>query len=218
MTKRGKFITLEGIEGAGKSTQLAVARACLEGQGIPVVTTREPGGSSVAERMRGLLLDRANRGMAPDAELLLMFAARAEHLNKTIHPALEQGIWVLCDRFTDATFAYQGAGRGVPRERVQLLETLVQGPLRPDLTLLFDLPVTVGLERAGRRSAADRFESETVHFFERVRSAYLSRAEKDPGRIRVIDAAAPPELVSDRVSALVTEFVRSLEQGSPLAR
>lgn len=206
MTKRGKFITLEGIEGAGKSTQLSIVRACLEDRGIPVVTTREPGGAPIAELVRELLLDKANGGMAEDAELLLMFAARAEHVHKTILPALRRGAWVVCDRFTDATYAYQGGGRGLDPVRIGLLEEFVQGDLRPDLTLLFDLPVALGLDRAGRRSAPDRFESEAVRFFEQVRSAYLARAREEPVRVKLVDARQTEDKVSEAVSFLVTEL------------
>lgn len=206
-SERGKLITLEGIEGAGKSTQLAVARRCLEGRGIDVLATREPGGSPIGERIRALLLDTACEGMATDTELLLMFAARAEHIAQKILPALEQGIWVLCDRFTDATYAYQGGGRGVARERIALLEDYVQGPLRPDLTLLFDLPVALGLARAGKRSAADRFESETTPFFEDVRTAYMRIAEAHPDRVEVIETDAGLEQVSDRVQRRIAAFL-----------
>lgn len=203
---RGRFITLEGIEGAGKSTQIEAVRACLEERDIPLVVTREPGGTPIAERIREVLLDPACRGMSTDAELLLMFAARAEHLAHKIRPSLDQGAWVVCDRFTDATYAYQGGGRGVGIERIALLEEYVQGALRPDLTLLFDLPADQGLARAGRRSAPDRFESETIRFFDGVRAAYLDLAERYPGRIRTIDASSPVDEVSARVRHLVAEF------------
>jgi dTMP kinase len=209
-TQRGKFITLEGVEGAGKSTQLEALRAWLHGRQIPVQATREPGGSPVAERIRGVLLDRANSGMAADAELLLMFAARAEHLAKTIRPALEAGVWVLCDRFTDATYAYQGGGRGVSRRRIALLEDLVQGDLRPDLTLLFDLPVAAGLARARVRSDPDRFEAEAVRFFEAVRAEYLAIAAREPERVRVIDAQGDPVKVTGMVQAELQQFLAGL--------
>jgi dTMP kinase len=212
MAARGRFITLEGIEGAGKSTQIAAVRACLQARGLRVVTTREPGGAPIAERMRELLLDPECRGMASDAELLLMFAARAEHIDKTIRPALEQGAWVVCDRFTDATYAYQGGGRGLDAGRIALLEGFVQGPLRPHLTLLLDLPVALGLGRAGRRSSPDRFESETVRFFEQVRSAYLARAQAEPARMRVIDAGAPVHRVTEQVVAVVDAFALAIDR------
>lgn len=207
MTSRGRFITLEGIEGAGKTTQLEAVRTCLADRGIPVIVTREPGGSPIAERIREVLLDPACRGMAEDAELLLMFAARAEHLTRKIRPALERGTWVVCDRFTDATYAYQGGGRGIDVRRISLLEDYVQGSMRPDLTLLFDLPVREGLARAGRRSAPDRFESETLSFFEGVRAAYLGLAVRYPRRICILDASAPEPDVSIRACQLVTEFI-----------
>jgi len=207
MTERGRFITLEGIEGAGKSTQLAVIQDCLEERGIAVLATREPGGSPIGERIRTLLLDSACKGMATDAELLLMFSARAEHIAKKIRPALQQGIWVLCDRFTDATYAYQGGGRGVDPARIALLEDYVQGALRPDLTLLFDLPVAMGLERAGKRAAPDRFESETARFFDNVRAAYLATAESQPRRVRIIDAAAGLHQVCAQTRSKVLAFI-----------
>lgn len=207
--ERGRFITLEGIEGAGKSTHIAHLAALLAASGIQVVTTREPGGSPVAERIRGLLIDSENTGMDETAELLLMFAARAEHLAKTIRPALESGIWVLCDRFTDATYAYQGGGRGLDPARIALLETLVQGELRPDLTLLFDLPPDLGLARARGRGAADRFESETPGFFEAVRAVYLERAHANPGRYRLIDAAALLPVVSAQANGEVRAFIEA---------
>jgi dTMP kinase len=207
--ERGRFITLEGIEGAGKSTHIAHLSAFLSASGIQVVTTREPGGSPVAERIRGLLIDPENTGMDETAELLLMFAARAEHLAKTIRPALASGIWVLCDRFTDATYAYQGGGRGLDPARIALLETLVQGELRPDLTLLFDLPPELGLARARRRGAADRFESETSGFFEAVRAVYLERAHANPGRYRLIDAAALLPVVSAQANREIGAFIQA---------
>jgi len=188
---RGKFITLEGGEGAGKSSNLAFIRARLEAAGRKVLVTREPGGTPLAEAIRTLLLSPEHQGMSADCELLLMFAARAEHLVRVIIPALDAGQWVLCDRFTDATYAYQGGGRGVAVERIAQLEAWVQGPLRPDLTLLLDLPVEAGLQRADARGERDRFEQEEEAFFERVRAGYLDRARADPSRFRVIDAAAP---------------------------
>jgi dTMP kinase len=201
---QGQFITLEGIEGAGKTTQRDAVAGCLRDAGLGVLVTREPGGSEIAERIRGLLLDPANTGMHGDTELLLMFAARAEHLNRRILPALAAGTWVVCDRFTDATYAYQGGGRGVPEARIAALEQLVQGERRPDLTLLFDLPVPVGLARARGRSAPDRFESEQVQFFERVRETYLARAAAEPERMVVIEAHRQPEAVAADSIAAVT--------------
>lgn len=222
---RGRFITLEGIEGAGKSTHLAALARGLAARGIPLITTREPGGAPIAERMRALLLDPANAGLDDTAELLLMFAARAEHLAKTIRPALESGTWVICDRFTDATYAYQGGGRGLDAERIATLETLVQGTLRPDLTLLLDLPPEIGLARARRRGleraaaegdavGADRFEVETLDFFEGARAVYLARAAACPERYRVIDATAPLAAVS----AALTQALATLIEGAAGAR
>lgn len=203
---RGCLVTLEGIEGAGKSTQLAVVCECLEARGVSVVRTREPGGVAIAERIRALLLDPTNQGMAADAELLLLFAARAEHLQRRIRPAMAAGAWVVSDRFTDATYAYQGGGRGVDGSRIAALEALIQGSLRPDLTLLLDLPAAQGLRRARQRSAADRFEAETLEFFERVRQAYLERAALEPGRVYRIDARDDPMTVSERVRSIVDDF------------
>ncbi|CAD7851366.1 MAG: Thymidylate kinase (EC 2.7.4.9) [Olavius algarvensis Gamma 1 endosymbiont] len=211
MKRKGRFITLEGIEGAGKTTQLAVVRRCLEARGIGVLTTREPGGSPIGEGIRELLLDPAGEGMAADTEVLLLFAARAEHIARKIRPALAHGTWVLCDRFTDATYAYQGGGRGVDPERIAVLEDYVQGPLRPDLTLLFDLPAAEGLARAGKRSAPDRFESEAEPFFEGIRARYSAIAESHSQRVRLIAADAPVEQVSDQVRRQVAAFLDSID-------
>ena len=174
----GKFITVEGIEGVGKTTNIEFILQQLRGLGKDVVVTREPGGTPLGEAIRGLLLDPEYTGMSPDCELQLMFAARAEHLARVIKPAMEAGQWVLCDRFTDATWAYQGGGRGLDAGKIARLEDLVQGDFRPDLTLLLDVPVEIGLERAGKRGKLDRFEQETVDFFERVRQAYLDMARQ----------------------------------------
>ena len=187
----GKFITVEGIEGAGKSSNLSFIQRLLEAAGKQVVFTREPGGTPLGEEVRGLLLGHKHTGMADDSELLLMFGARAEHLASVISPALEGGKWVLCDRFTDASYAYQGGGRGIAWDRIRVLEQWVQGELRPDLTLLLDLPVDMGLERAGKRSEPDRFEREKDAFFDRVRDAYLQIAVDEPERVRVVDASLP---------------------------
>ncbi len=207
MKERGAFITLEGIEGAGKSTAMARVTRLLEAAGHSPLTTREPGGTPLGEELRALLLDHRHHGMTTEAELLLMFAARAEHLGQKILPALASGRWVVCDRFTDATYAYQGGGRGVPAERIRTLEQWVQGDLRPDLTLLLDLPPETGLDRAGRRSAPDRFEREQRPFFERVRQAYLERAAAEPDRFRVIDASRPLEAVERQVTQAVEAFL-----------
>jgi len=184
------FITLEGPEGAGKSTQLPPLAEYLRAAGKTVIETREPGGTALGEAIRALLLDPAQSALQPDAELLLIFAARAQHICDIIRPALARGDWVLCDRFTDASYAYQGGGRGIEISRIAILEQWVQANLRPDLTLILDLPVALGLQRAGRRGAADRFEREAQAFFERVRAAYLQQAEAAPERYRVIDASA----------------------------
>ncbi|GAB6041903.1 dTMP kinase [Endothiovibrio diazotrophicus] len=201
----GRFITIEGTEGGGKSTQMAHVERYLKGRGVEVVLTREPGGTELGEALRELLLGHRHDGMSSDAELLMMFAARAQHLEKVIRPALAEGKWVLCDRFTDASFAYQGGGRGIPFEHIAALEQWVQGDFRPDLVLLFDLPVEVGLARAGARGAADRFEKEQAEFFERVRAAYLERAGAAPERYRIIDASRTIEEVSARVEGALAE-------------
>lgn len=207
LSMRGRLITLEGIEGAGKTTQLATVRETLAAHGIRVRATREPGGADLAERLRALLLDPANRGMGADTELLLMFAARADHLEHTIRPALASGAWVVSDRFIDASYAYQGGGRGIEPARIALLERFVLGEQHPDLTLLFDLPVETALSRMRQRGAPDRFESETQAFFARVRAAYLERAARFPERFRVIDAAPPADEVARAVAAtLRAEF------------
>ena len=206
---RGQFITLEGIEGAGKSTMMDRVAEWLDRHDRRVVRTREPGGTELAERIRDILLDRHNRDLAGLTELLLMFAARAQHLEQLIRPALARGETVLCDRFTDATWAYQGGGRGLPQAQIAGLEQLVHGDLQPDLTLLLDLPVDIGLGRASRRSASDRFESESVAFFERVRKTYLDRAAANPGRFAVIDATPPPGVVWARIEAVLQERLGS---------
>ncbi|MCC8988600.1 MAG: dTMP kinase [Candidatus Contendobacter sp.] len=204
------FITIEGSEGAGKTTQLTFMRDFLERAGYPVTLTREPGGTLLGEELRALLLGHRDDGMALKTETLLMFAARAEHLERVIRPALAAGHWVLCDRFTDATYAYQGGGRGLPMAQIAVLEEWVQGDLRPDLTLLLDLPVAVGRARAGKRSPADRFERETVEFFERVRVAYRDRAQQHPDRYRIVDAAPPIAIVRAQVEKLLAQW---LERG-----
>ncbi|MAL92127.1 MAG: dTMP kinase [Pseudomonas sp.] len=204
---KGLFVTLEGPEGAGKSTNREYLADRLRARGLDVVLTREPGGTPLAERIRDLLLTPADEPMAVDTELLLVFAARAQHLAQVIRPALARGAVVLWDRFTDATYAYQGGGRGLPLERIAQLETFVQGDLRPDLTLIFDLPVEVGLARAAARGRLDRFEQEGIRFFEAVRSAYLQRAEAAPSRYRVLDAGQPLSAVQRDVEALIPELL-----------
>jgi dTMP kinase len=200
-TSKGLFITLEGIEGVGKSTHAGFIRTALEQAGRRVCQTREPGGTALGEEIRSLLLHGRELAINDKTELLLIFAARAQHLEEVIRPALARGEVVLCDRFTDATYAYQGGGRGIPRDHIAELESYVQGDQRPDHTLLFDAPVATGLERAGGRSAADRFEAEAVQFFEQVRRAYLDLAADQPGRIHVIDAGQSLQQVQDAVMA-----------------
>jgi len=185
---QGKFITLEGIDGAGKSTQLAWIVELLQHAGLHTVLTREPGGTPLGEQLRALLLNKSMT-MHPETEALLMFAARREHLDKVILPALVQGQWVISDRFTDASFAYQGGGRGLDTAKLEVLEHWVQGVLQPDLTLYFDVPVEVGQQRVSQIKDADRFEKEQAGFFQRVRAAYLERARQFPGRIKIIDSS-----------------------------
>lgn len=189
ITSTGYFITVEGIEGVGKSTHLALIERHLRDAGCEVVMTREPGGTALGEAIRGLLLGHQFDGMASDTELMLMFAARAEHLDKVIIPAVKRGAWVVSDRFTDATYAYQGGGRGLDAARIAALESFVQGDVRPDATLLLDAPVELALGRAAQRGAQDRFEKEQANFFSRVRQVYLDRARREPARFRIIDAA-----------------------------
>lgn len=206
--KRGRFITLEGGEGAGKSTQLQTVAACLTAAGIPFLTTREPGGTPRAEAIRGLLLSPGEREpMASETELLLMFAARAQHVKQRIEPALAAGTWVLCDRFTDATRAYQGGGRGLDLSQIEALAAWVHGDCWPDLTLLLDVPAAQGLARAEKRSAKDRIEQEALAFFERVRAHYLALAAAEPTRFRVIDAASAEAAVTAQVMAAMTAFL-----------
>lgn len=205
----GRLVTVDGGEGAGKTTQMESIREYLERRGYRVVMTREPGGTSLGEEIRALLLGHRDGGMTLAAETLLMFAARAEHLERVIRPALAAGYWVLCDRFTDATYAYQGGGRGLPLERIAVLEDWVQGELRPDLTLLLNVPVATGLMRAGRRGVADRFEREDVVFFERVRAIYLERAAREPDRYRIVDASQSVEAVRAEVETVLAKWLES---------
>lgn len=202
----GRFVTFEGIEGVGKTTQVLRLAHALGVRGIAHVVTREPGGTPLAESIRELVLRARDETLPPAAELLLMFAARAVHLHNHIEPHLQAGRWVVCDRFTDATYAYQGAGRGMSARDIGALETLVQGPRRPDLTLLLDVPVVVGLERSRRRDAGkprDRFEQERAGFFERVRDGYLARAHAEPQRIAVIDASGAEDDVGAQILAVL---------------
>ena len=207
---RGKFISLEGGEGAGKSTLLAGLRGALARRGIDVVQTREPGGTALGEAVRAIVLDPALHGMAAEAELLLMFASRAQLVREIIEPTLRAGQWVLCDRFADASYAYQGAGRGQPTARIVELERWACAGLQPDLTLLLDLPVALGRERIAGRGGADRIEVEAGAFFERVRAAYRARAVAEPGRFCVLDASQSPDVVLRAAlaatSALAAEY------------
>ena len=200
---RGKFLTIEGTEGVGKSTNLAFVRDWLQAKGIEVVVTREPGGTPLAEEVRSLLLAKRDEPVNETAELLLVFAARAQHIAQVIQPALARGAWVLSDRFTDATFAYQGGGRGLSTETITQLEQLVQGDLRPDLTLILDIDVELGLNRARQRGELDRFESETMAFFERVRSAYRMRVEQAPSRYALVDAGQELAAVQANISLVL---------------
>ena len=207
-TIRGRFLTIEGIEGVGKTTQVARLSKDLAERGIAHVVTREPGGTPLAERIRDLVLNARDEALPPVAELLLMFAARATHLANHIEPNLRAGKWVVCDRFTDATYAYQGGGRGMDPNHIRQLETLVQGSRRPDLTVLLDAPVEQAMQRARQRNAgaaADRFESERTDFFERVRHAYRTRAAAEPDRIAVIDAGQS----ADRVAAGIIDELKA---------
>ncbi len=204
---RGLFITLEGGEGAGKTTSLAFIEAWLRQAGHNPLLTREPGGTETGERIREVLLHSRELAITPETEMLLMFAARAEHLHRVIRPAIERGRIVVCDRFTDATYAYQGGGRGIPEERIAEIERWVQGDLRPDLTLLLDIPVDMGLERANSRSQPDRFERENREFFEKVRAAYLACATRAPSRIRVVDASQSREAVLRDIGNILNEVV-----------
>lgn len=203
----GLFITLEGPEGAGKSTNLHYLAEQLRAAGCEPLLTREPGGTPVAEEIRSVLLSQHSERMDDDAELLLVFAARAQHLNSLIRPQLSAGKVVISDRFTDATYAYQGGGRGIDAARIATLEDWVQGSLRPDLTLIFDLPVEVGMARAQARSALDRFEQEHVDFFQAVRSAYLQRAAANPERYRVIDASVELAAVQSQLDSVISEIL-----------
>ncbi|HXH55412.1 MAG TPA: dTMP kinase [Gammaproteobacteria bacterium] len=202
------FITFEGIEGVGKTTYLKWMAKQLQQAGIPVLTTREPGGTPMGEEIRDILLAHRHERVAPLTELLLMFAARAQHVDTVIHPALEHGNWVLCDRFVDATYAYQGGGRGVETDLISKLEKLVLGDFKSDLTLLFDAPTDVGLSRIkGRDRVQDRFEQEKLDFFERVRLAYKARADADPLRHKIIDASKTISEVQKALLEMITHLI-----------
>lgn len=203
----GCLITVEGIEGVGKSSNLKFIKDYLEASALPVLHTREPGGTPFAEQIRNLLVQVQTEVVLPESELLLIFAARAQHVAHVIKPALRQGKWVLCDRFTDASYAYQGGGRGIARRHIEMLETWLVGKLRPDLTLVLDAPVKVALQRARNRAKLDRFESETVQFFERARKVYLNRALLRPSRYKVIDASKSPRMVQQQIKAALQQFL-----------
>lgn len=208
MTERGRFITIDGGEGVGKSTNRVFLAAQLRARGITLVETREPGGTPLAERIRTLLLDPGSEAPVPLAELLLIFAARAQHLARCIEPELARGNWVLCDRFTDATFAYQGHGRELDLDTISALEALVQGDRQPDLTVILDVDPEIGLTRAVERGELDRFERESLPFFQRVRAGYLRRADEVPERYRVIDAGQPLAVVQRDLMAVVEALTR----------
>ena len=203
---QGKFITLEGIDGAGKSTQLAWIIELLQRAGLVAIVSREPGGTPLGEQLRALVLDNAMT-MHPETEALLMFAARREHLDKLILPALAHGQWVVSDRFTDASFAYQGGGRGLDRDKLATLERWTQGVLQPDLTLYFDVPVELGQQRVRQIKVVDRFEKEKTEFFQRVRAAYLDRAKQFPERIKIVDGSQPVTVVKAAVERILLDML-----------
>jgi len=203
----GKFITVEGIEGVGKSTNVVFLREAIEKRGIEVLTTREPGGTPMAERIREMLIEHGDEPVPDITELLLMFASRSLHVNNVIQPALAAGTWVICDRFTDASRAYQGGGRGFPQTDINRLAEWVHGDLRPDLTILLDAPVATGMHRAGRRGSPDRIEIERADFFERVRECYLSLAEAEPERFVVVDASVDMDTVRAAIASIVDRII-----------
>ena len=205
--KPGKFITIEGIEGVGKSTNMAALVECISAAGHKVLTTREPGGTPFAEDIRDILMNRSDEPLPEVAELLMIFAARSLNVNNVILPALEAGTWVVCDRFTDSSRAYQGGGRGLPMETIDRLADWVHGDTWPDLTILLDAPVDVGMARAGNRSAPDRFEQERHDFFERVRACYLQIAANEPERFVVIDTTRSIEEVRDDIAAIIDQLL-----------
>ncbi len=207
-TMTAKFITIEGTEGVGKSTNIAVIENFLTTKNIPFILTREPGGTPMAEEIRRVLLTPREELVDENAELLLMFAARAQHLSQKIKPTLAQGIWVICDRFTDATYAYQGGGRGVSLEKIEQLENFVQADLRPDATIILDAPVEIGLKRAASRGKLDRFETEKLHFFEKVRKVYLQRAKNSPSQYHIIDAWQSMEVVKAEVENVMAKLTQ----------
>ena len=205
--KKGLFITLEGIEGAGKSTAVDFIEDFLTKEGHDVIKTREPGGTVIGEQIREILLKNENYTLTYDTELLLAFSARAQHIQEVILPALSSGKIILCDRFTDASYAYQGGGRGIDASRINLLEKWVQGDLRPNLTLLFDLDVSIGMQRTKKRSDADRFEQEEINFFEKIRNTYLERAKNEPQRFRIINSASSLKSVKEQIITILKDFL-----------
>ena len=210
---RGKFLTIEGTEGVGKTTNIEYIKQWLDTNHISFVSTREPGGTPLAEEIRELLLANREEKVCSKAELLMMFAGRAQHIDQVIEPQLAAGNWVLCDRFTDATYAYQGAGREMGNELIASLETMVHASMRPDLTLVLDVPVELGLERAGKRSEPDRFELEKTDFFNRVRNAYLSMAQQNPQRYKIIDASKTLEFVQQQIAYTLNNFLTTDHNG-----
>ena len=208
VAEQGKFITVEGQDGAGKSTNIEIIEAVLQQHNIEYVHTREPGGTELGEKLRALLLNDSDAMIGDTAELLIIFAARAQHLDEVIKPALAAGKWVLCDRFTDATYAYQGGGRGLDVKTISALETLVQGDLRPDLTVLLDVPVSVGEERADNRGEPDRFEQQQQSFKQRVRAGYLARAKEEPARFSIVDASLALAQVQAQVEQVLVDYIQ----------
>ncbi len=204
--KQGRFITLEGCEGVGKSTNLRFVEALLTERQIETYVTREPGGTELADSIRHMLLTKHHESITPEAELLLMFAARSQHIHHRILPALQRGTWVVCDRFTDSTYGYQGGGRCMDMQTIAWLEQTVQRDLRPDLTLLLDAPVETGMRRARNRGLLDRFESEELDFFQRVREVFLKRAQRDPNRYAIIDAALPLPEVQGQIRKAIDDL------------
>jgi dTMP kinase len=211
MSLRGKFITIEGVEGVGKTTNIAFIKDWLTQNNIPYLTSREPGGTPIAEEIRQILLNPRDEAVCNKTELLLMFAARAQHLEEVILPQLNNGNWVLCDRFTDATYAYQGAGRNMDSQLISQLESMIQGTLRPDLTLILDIPPKEGLKRANQRGSLDRFEQEKIEFFERVRECYQLIAKRDPKRCVVIDASLSLSKVQVCIKEALETFYNDLQ-------
>ena len=203
---RGKFITLEGSEGVGKTTSLNYIKRHIESQGHTVLTTREPGGTPLAEEIRDLLLNKRDEKVEEDTELLLMFAARCQHVSQVIEPALARGNWVICDRFVDASYAYQGGGRGIDFSKIQQIEEFCLGDFKSDLTILLDMSVEEGMERTRKRGEADRFESEKIDFYQRIRDAYLSRAKSDPNRVKVVNAQPSIEQVQASLKQVLNDF------------